>query len=82
MSTTAFTPPAAVHPGGEDVTNSFKEALESTQRELRRVQRSLTNWQCAHGVQSLLNVVLVAAVVFLAGNVKVFPYVVEVAETG
>lgn len=78
MRTQSFTAPAALHPGTPKVHTPFLDAQDATRDDQRRLRRSLTNWQRAHGVQSLLNLVLVGVVVYLVGHVKVMPYVVEV----
>lgn len=82
FSHSGLTPPAALHPNGTETANTFDEAGRVMRNEIRKLQRSLTNWQRVNGVLSLIALALTGAVVYLAGNVKVFPYVVEVATTG
>jgi type IV secretory pathway TrbF-like protein len=82
IAQSGLTPPAAVHPGGTKTANTFDETAQVMRNEVRLLQRRLTNWQRANGVLSLIALALTGVVVYLAGNIKVFPYVVEVATTG
>ncbi len=77
-----FTPPAAVHPNGQTVHNPFEDTGRVMRDEHRRLQRRLVNWQRANGLMGLAIVALSGVIVYLAGNIKVFTYVVEVAERG
>ena len=74
----AFTPPAALHPNGQAVHNPFEESAGIMRDENRQLRRRLTNSQRREGAMWICIVTLVGAVVYLAGNVKVLPYVVEV----
>jgi type IV secretory pathway TrbF-like protein len=77
-----FTPPAAEHPNGQAVHNPFEDTGRAMCNEVRKLERRLVNWQRANGLLGLAVVALSGVVVYLAGNIKVFPYVVEVAHNG
>ena len=79
---TVFTPPAAVHPNGQTVHNPFEENGRVMRNEIRKLERRLVNWQRANGFLGLTVLALAGVIVYLAGNIKVFPYVVEVAQNG
>jgi len=82
MHGNGLTPPAAIQPGGTVTGNPFDDHIQGVRDEVRQLQRRVMNWQRANGVLSLIALALTGVVVYLAGNVKVFPYVVEVAQTG
>jgi type IV secretion system protein VirB5 len=71
-----------MQPGGKMISNPFDDNIQGLRDEVRTLQRRLRNWQRANGVLSLIALALTGVVVYLAGNIKVFPYVVEVAQTG
>jgi type IV secretion system protein TrbF len=84
MSTTtnALASPAAICPSGQNVSTPFLLAKQSFDAQVGQAIAQKANWQRIALALTVAVVALAGTTVFLAKNVTVKAYVVEVAETG
>ncbi len=74
--------PAEIAPSGQQIATPFLRARQEWDERTGTLLKQKANWQRATGGLTLAVLVLTIVVAWLAGRVKVLPYIVEVAETG
>lgn len=81
-STNGMVPAAEICPSGQELEIPFLRAKQAWDEREGAILHQKANWQRYALAAMLLCLMLGGVVVYLAGNVTVLPYVVEVAESG